>query len=359
MSDTLLQGYIAQQPALWRALLAQSVKITAPFAQKFSGFCPERVVFIGSGSSHYAALMAKPVMEQVWRCEVDCVIPSAFSLPRDSRPALYFAISQSGISTNTYEIIQALLAAGHSVVAVTEHPESPVGRAATMTIPLLIGEENIGAKTKGVTATALTLLLLALSVCKDEAYLLTMTDALTRFCECAADNLDAAQRWSAEKREQVLPFQHLYVLACGDALGAAQEAALKLLETNYLPVSWYPLDEYVHGIQNALDSRSCLLCLIPHDGAERARMLRLIDFARSVGALCLTIDYTATADADALQLCDVPDDTLRSLQALMALQVLAADLSAARGIDTSQRRYPRFFSMMGSKMEEATCPKKH
>ena len=53
--------------------------------------------------------------------------------------------------------------------------------------------------------------------------------------------------------EEVIPFRHLYVIAGNDGLGAAQEAALKLLETNYLPVSCYPLDEYIHGVQNALD----------------------------------------------------------------------------------------------------------
>lgn len=64
--------------------------------------------------------------------------------------------------------------------------------------------------------------------------------------------------WSHAHRNVFLPFRHLYVLGCGNSLGAAQEGALKLLETNYLPVSCYPLDEYIHGIQNALDGDACL-----------------------------------------------------------------------------------------------------
>ena len=74
------------------------------------------------------------------------------------------------------------------------------------------------------------------------------------------------------------------VIAGNDGLGAAQEAALKLLETNYLPVSCYPLDEYIHGVQNALDGDACLICLLPPEThTERARMLTLTTFARSVG----------------------------------------------------------------------------
>ena len=81
-------------------------------------------------------------------------------------------------------------------------------------------------------------------------------------------------------------------------------------------------------------------------------MLRLIAFARRTGAVCLEIDHAAAAERGALHLRGVSEDTLRSLHSLMAMQVLAAELSATRGIDTSRRRYPDFFSLMGSKMEE-------
>ena len=40
------------------------------------------------------------------------------------------------------------------------------------------------------------------------------------------------------------------------------------------------------------------------------------------------------------------------------LQTLAAELSAARGIDSSHRRYSDFFSIMGSKMVGDICQPK-
>ena len=52
---TLLQEYIVQQPALWRALLDSREEITGAFARRFGDLRPDRVVLIGSGSSHYAA----------------------------------------------------------------------------------------------------------------------------------------------------------------------------------------------------------------------------------------------------------------------------------------------------------------
>ena len=159
-------------------------------------------------------------------------------------------------------------------------------------------------------------------------------------------------------RDRILPFRHLYVLGCGSGLGAAREAALKLLETNYLPVSCYPLDEYLHGIQNALDESACLLCLLPPEGEDRSRMLRLADFARSVGARCALLSPDGSGEGETLHLLHCGREELQPLEFLPALQVLAADLSAARGIDTSRRRYPDFFSLMGSKMEGTVCPQK-
>ena len=102
MKSTLLQEYIAQQPALWRALLDSREEITAEFSRRFGGFQPDRVILVGSGSSHYAALMARPVLEHAWGTEVTCLVPSEAADARlTAAHPLYFAISQSGVSTNT------------------------------------------------------------------------------------------------------------------------------------------------------------------------------------------------------------------------------------------------------------------
>ena len=52
MKSTLLQEYIAQQPATGRALLDSREEITAEFSRRFGGFQPDRVILVGSGSSH-------------------------------------------------------------------------------------------------------------------------------------------------------------------------------------------------------------------------------------------------------------------------------------------------------------------
>lgn len=74
MDESLLQRYISQQSAVWKALLDKRESLTAPFAMLEPK--PDRVILIGSGSSHYAALMARPVLEQAFGVEVSCFVPS-------------------------------------------------------------------------------------------------------------------------------------------------------------------------------------------------------------------------------------------------------------------------------------------
>lgn len=354
MAPTLLQQYIARQPALWRRLLDGREALTGPFAARFGGDF-DRVVLLGSGSSHYAAQMARPVLERALGAEVTCLVPSDFGAPPSARRVLYIAVSQSGESTNIYELIRRLTDAGQVVAAVTERADSPVGQAASLAVPLPMEPEAIGAKTLGVTATVLTLMLLGLSVCRDGAWRGELLDAMEDLCNNGEEILRRAQAWSLAHRAALLPYSHLEVLGCGSGLGAAREGALKLLETNYLPVCAYALDEYLHGIQNALDGGTCLLCLLPREGPGRTRMLRLADFARGVGARCCLIAPGGAEDPDALVLPDAGHPALEPLVFLPAVQTLAACLSAARGIDTSRRRYPAFFSLMGSKLEEPPC----
>lgn len=350
MEEPLLQRYIRQQPGLCRELLAQRGTLTAPFVSLWKSARPDRLVLVGSGSSCNAAVMARPLLGQVLGVEVTCLVPSeagAFLRWAGGRAPLFVLISQSGISTNTYELAGELRRSGRPVLALTEGDDTPVAQAAGLSAALPVSDEHIGAKTKGVTATALALMLMGLAVRPDSA-LLTELEGLPGRME---ETLRRAGPWCGDAALALASCAHLSVLGCGSALGAVREGALKLLETGYLPVSGYPLDEYVHGIQNALDRSAGLVGLLPASGDDRERMLRLARFARSVGAACVLLDPRGAASG-ALALAAAGEEALASLDFLPALQVLAAGLSAARGIDASRRRYPDFFSLMGSKLPE-------
>jgi glucoselysine-6-phosphate deglycase len=356
MEDTLLYRYIRQEPGLFRTWLDERNALTSAFAKQYRNMRPERVVVIGSGSSHHAALMARQVMERAFNAEVTCVASYETEGMRwfSAEKTLYFAVSQSGRSTDTYEAVSELQQRGIFVTAITEDAETPIAKAAGLNVLLSIGEERVGAKTKGVVATVVTLVLLALSVCADAAFRGAVLAALERIANHMEENLECASAWADERIPGLLDCRNFTVLGDGADAAAAREGALKLLETGYRPVCWYPLGEYLHGVQNALDAKTCLVCLLPENAARREQMLRLASFARSVGARCEVIAADGASDG-ALGLRGAAFEPLSALEYLPALQVLAAGLSAACRIDASARRYPAFYSAMGSKMDAVAC----
>ena len=354
-----MRGYIEEQPALVRRMVAGRAAFAAGFLDRFGDAPVRRIILFGSGSSNHAAQMAKPILERALGVEVTPVVPTRIAeLDRvDPDGLFWFAISQSGISTNTYHLIGRLRARGTPVTAVTGGHDTPIAQRADFSVELPCGEEDIGAKTKGQVASALALILLGLEwgrrrgTCP-EGFYREMVDALTALGAQMDENLRRADAWCAAVVPELAAAPHLYVLAKGSAQGGAREGALKLLETTYRPVSYYEFEEYLHGIQNALDEKSWLLVLMPDaDDPDFDRARRLMDFARSVGAHCYPVSRGRETGLPAsLTLQTAGCELLSSFEYVLPLQLLSAALSAHCGIDTAKRRYPDFYTMMESKL---------
>lgn len=354
----VMQAYIEEQPAVLSRLLAdwpaQAGRLTAGLAER----PVRRVILFGSGSSYHAAVLAAPFWARALGAEATPVVPTRMDALEGLAPEglLCLAVSQGGRSTSTYHEIRALQARGIPVIAVTESPDTPAGRQADLAFGLPIGEEAIGAKTKGVTATAATLILLALTLGAQRGTADPVwADGVRRDLHALAAQMPAdiarAKQWAQAVCPVLAPAAHLYVLGAGAAYGGALEGALKLLETTYRPVTCCEFEEYLHGVQNALDARTHLLCLMPR-GADQARMRRLTDFADGLGAHTFRISFDP-ADSRGVRdlvLAGGASPALDGLSCLPALQTLSAQLSAYCGIDVTVPRYPDFFSQMASKL---------
>ena len=155
---------VEEQPALARRMVDERSTLCAEFTERFKDTPVRRIILFGSGSSNHAARMAKPILERALGVEVTPIVPTRISeldhVPEDG--LFWFAISQSGISTNTYHLIRNLQAKGIPVTAITGGHDTPIAQCADCSVELPCGEENIGAKTKGQVASALALILLGL-----------------------------------------------------------------------------------------------------------------------------------------------------------------------------------------------------
>lgn len=354
-----MRGYIEEQPALVRRMVDERSALCADFLARFTDTPIRRIILFGSGSSNHAARMAKPILERALGVEVTPIVPTRISeldyVPEEG--LFWFAISQSGISTNTYHLIRGLQAKNIPVTAITGGHDTPIAQCADCSVELPCGEEDIGAKTKGQVASALALILLGLEWGKARgtcpaAFYDEMIRALSMLSSQTAENLRRSAAWCRTVLPDLKHAPHLYVLGKGNAQGGAMEGTLKLLETIYRPISYYEFEEFLHGIQNALDRSSHLIMLMPdEDDPDFDRALRLLRFAHSVEAHCLAISRgRETGLPNSLTLATAGCELLSSLEYVLPLQLLSAELSAYCGIDTSKRRYPNFYTLMESKL---------
>ncbi|MBR3866469.1 MAG: SIS domain-containing protein, partial [Butyricicoccus sp.] len=332
----LMRSYIEEQPALARRMVDERSALCADFLARFTHTPVRRIILFGSGSSNHAARMAKPILERALGIEVTPIVPTRIHeldyVPEEG--LFWFAISQSGISTNTYHLIRDLQSRSIPVAAITGGHDTPIAQCADCSIALPCGEENIGAKTKGQVASALALILLGLEwgrargTCPADFYT-QMIDSLRTLGDQLDENLARSTVWCEDLLPKLADAPHLYVIAKGNAQGGAMEGALKLLETIYRPVSYYEFEEYLHGIQNALDEKSWILMLMPDaDDPDHARALRLISFIESVGGHVLPISRGIdTGITDSLTLPTAGNELLASLEYVLPLQLLSAELS--------------------------------
>jgi glutamine---fructose-6-phosphate transaminase (isomerizing) len=127
--------------------------LTAPMTS------PRRVVFVGMGSSRFAAVAAAVLLRSRGIDAVAEYASTASQMPPEP-DTLVVGISASG---TTRETVQALTAHhGTSMtVAVTNDPESEIAQAAEAVLPLLAGTEEGGVACLTYQATVVVLLLLA------------------------------------------------------------------------------------------------------------------------------------------------------------------------------------------------------
>lgn len=132
----ILMQYIEEQPAVWSHLLKNRKELFQPFADAFSGRDFRRILLIGSGSSYNASLIAAHLFEEFLGIETVVEVPTRLGAKISllgNKDTLVLAVSQSGRSTSTLQIVDSLKNSGYTVVAVTADAESLLHRLAVRT----------------------------------------------------------------------------------------------------------------------------------------------------------------------------------------------------------------------------------
>ena len=207
-----------------------------------------RVVFVGLGSSRFAAIDAATRWRAAGRAAWVEFASADLGTP-PGRDLVVVAISASGSTPET--IAAAVRHRGVSrVIALTNRPDSPLAAAADVALPLLAGVETSGVSSRTFLATTVVLALLR----GDSA------DALRPAADVLERLLTSRNEWVPPAADSLDGAETIGVIAPATAQGLAEQGALLFREGPRLRASAHEATDWSHtAIYTALPGYRALL----------------------------------------------------------------------------------------------------
>jgi glucosamine--fructose-6-phosphate aminotransferase (isomerizing) len=323
---------IAEQPEVYARLLDAQAPAIAEVAARIAQWSPRHVVFTARGTSDHAALYAAYLTEIRLGIPAGLASPSAvtvYGARPDLRDALVVGVSQSGGSPDLCEVVRVAREQGAHTLAVTNNPESPLARAAELSIDIAAGHERAVAATKTYSAELLALLMLIEGVRAGDGVLPADQRAeLGKLPGYAQKLLDDPTAGELASRYRFAA--RMVTTGRGYAYPTARETALKLMETSYLPALAFSGADLLHGPLAMADPDVPVLAVVgsgPGGGAMREVLARLDERRADVVAI-----GPADVAGAALRI-PTPDvdERYAPLLDILPLQQLALELARHRG----------------------------
>ncbi|WP_420119245.1 SIS domain-containing protein [Micromonospora sp.] len=330
---------IAEQPAGYARLLstehtAAIARVAAAVAQRR----PRHVVFTARGTSDHAALYGAYLTEIRLGLPAGLASPSAvtvYGARPDLSDALVVGVSQSGGSPDLTEVLRTAREAGALTLAVTNDPGSPLARTAELGVDIAAGHERAVAATKTYTAELLALLLLVEGIRAGDGVLpADQRAALERLPELAERTLADPTPTQLAPRYRFAG--QLVTTGRGYAYPTAREAALKLMETSYLPALAFSGADLLHGPLAMTDPDVPVLAVVGSGPGGRS----MGEVLPRLGERRADVVVVGSAEVEGATRMAVPevDERYAPLLDILPLQRLALALALARGEDPDAPR---------------------
>lgn len=332
----IMAGEMAEQPAVLRRLLERGAPRIRAVAAKVAAREPRFVLLTARGTSDNAALYAKYLIEVLLGKPAGLTSMStttAYGATPDLTDCLVITVSQSGGSPDLVASTRAAREAGAVTVAVTNNPESPLAEVSEFHIDVLAGPEKALPATKTYTAELLALYLFVEGLRGGDS---TAADVLPDLAEGilarGAEVKALASRYRFAER--------MVITSRGYGYPTAREAALKLMETSYIPALAYSGADLLHGPLAMVDNISPVIAIVP-EGRGGEALQPVLDRLRGRGADLVVIGPQTQVDAAsagfALPTKDVAEEVQPILE-ILPLQMLAYEVTIARGQDPDAPR---------------------
>jgi glutamine---fructose-6-phosphate transaminase (isomerizing) len=307
------------QPEVLRALASQPRPDVGPR--------PTGIVIVARGSSDYAAIFGRYVLEAATGMPVALAAPSLQTL-YDIEPRLdgwlAVGISQSGRTPEIRTVLDSYGRSGARTLAITNDPDSPLARAADCSVALGAGDEAAVPATKTFTAQLAALALVAESLGP-----VPWGDSDWRRVPGAVDELLGDFGPAERAAARLDGADELVALGRGFLMPVALEAALKLREAARLRAEGWSAADFRHGPVTVAGADLPALA-VSAAGPAAADVDELGRELAASGAVVLRLADDPSADLP------YPGDLaepLRALPAAVRAQQLALAVARRRGLD--------------------------
>jgi glucosamine--fructose-6-phosphate aminotransferase (isomerizing) len=337
---TVMSGEMAEQPAVLRRILDEGATAIREVAERIAARKPRFVLLTARGTSDNAALYAKYLLEiQLGKpCGLTSMsTTTAYGAEPDLTDCLVITISQSGGSPDLVTSTEAAREAGAITLAVTNNADSPLARVSEHHIDVLAGPEKALPATKTYTAELLALYLFVNGLRGAAgAGGVEAAKALPELAEALLARRSEVRALAARYRFA----ERMVLTSRGYGYPTAKEAALKLMETSYIPALSYSGADLLHGPLAMVDNISPVIAVVA-DGKGGEALQPVLERLRDRGADLVVIGRQEEVDRASAGFALPTGGLLEELQPIiqiLPLQMLAYEVTMARGQDPDAPR---------------------
>lgn len=307
----------------------------------------ERVFIVACGTSFYAGMVGKYLIETLARVPVEVDIASEFRYrnPVLQKNTLLMTISQSGETADTLAAIKLAKSMGVKTLSICNVSNSSIDREAHGHLYMNSGPEIGVASTKAFVSTLSVLNCLAIAMGKARKVLNADQEAeCVRALTTLPSQMEvvlAYDKYFEESSKELLRYKGFLYMGRGVSFPIAMEGALKLKELAYMHAEGYAAGEMKHGPLALIDENMAIVMVAPSD-EHYEKTVSNLEEAKARGGQIISI---GTGENDKLRgiskrYLALPKShwTTNPVLAVVPLQLLAYHLAHSKGYDVDQPR---------------------
>ncbi len=320
-----------------RVLLDGEIKLGKEFLKNI-----DRITVVACGTSFYAGLTAKPILEKFTGVKVDVEIGSEFRYYNYlySKNNLFVAISQSGETADTKEPLKMAKKRGIKTLSIVNVKESAIARLSDSCIYTLAGPEISVASTKAFTSQLAVLYMLAfyISQLKGEKNSFEAAKKLLKIPHLIKKTFETTQKTTKVLADRYYKYQNFLYLGRGICFPLALEGALKLKEISYIHAEGYPAGEMKHGPIALIDENTpSVVVAHPKEPLYSKSISNCEEIKSRHGRIILVSSKKSSIVDDTIDVPEVDYDFAPFVY-IIPLQLFAYYVAYLRGNDIDQPR---------------------